>query len=154
VRVPVTIPGAGVDAGTTDAGTTDAGTTDAGDAGTTDPCMAFGGCASCTAQAQCGWCNDGQIGCHTGIGTGPNDGSCVQTNWAWVSNQCVAPPVDAGADAPPASDACNAFADCHTCTLQPVCGWCGSSCWTGTGTGPNGGACVQSQWTWISTSCH
>src|SRR5262249_22483674 len=98
VRVPVTIP----DPNPTVDAATDTGTTDDGgsDAGTTDPCQAFGGCASCTAQAQCGWCNDGQIGCHTGTGQGPNGGACAAANWSWIQTSCMAPPQpDAGAEA-------------------------------------------------------
>jgi hypothetical protein len=175
-RVPVTIPGASIggDDGGTDAAVMD--NTDAGAPG--DPCAAFGGCASCTAQAQCGWCNDGQIGCHTGTGSGPNGGVCAQTNWAWTSGQCMAPPppppVDAGSDANDTDaataidagavdtdasvvvvDACEAFTDCASCTAQPRCGFCGDGvgCRTGTGGGPNDGSCSATRWAWISTSC-
>jgi hypothetical protein len=275
VRVPVTIPGApsdgGADAGHADAGA-DAGHADAGsgDAGTVDPCSAFGGCAACAGNPSCGWCNDGLIGCHTGTAQGANGGACAIANWAfgtnacapppppdagpetstgddggttttdastttddasapdasvtpddasvtpdaastdpcaqlsgcgactaaatcgwcndtggcltgtangpngsscawaWISTQCTMqpppPPDDSGTTTPDAgtstdpdaaqTDACNAFSDCQSCTAQPVCGWCGSSCNTGTASGPNNGACTQTDWAWISTSCH
>ncbi len=122
-----------------------------------DECAPLAACGGCTASARCGWCRDTQH-CYIGTGTGPNGAQCTQSNWAWISNQCVAPPPppDAGtSDAAPPADACNAFTDCHSCTLQPVCGFCGDgACRTGTGSGPNGGACAQAPWTWISSACH
>jgi hypothetical protein len=171
VRVPVTIPGGATDAGAATDAAADATPPEAGapDAGPSDPCQAFGGCASCTAQAACGWCNDGQVGCHTGTGQGPNGGVCQPVNWAWTSNQCAAPPPppppDAGPDAndaAPANDAatgttdpCASLAACGSCTAAATCGWCSDAqtCFTGTAGGPNGGQCARANWAWTSNQC-
>jgi hypothetical protein len=168
VRVQVVIPSLTADAGPV----VDGG--DGGDGAASDPCMAQGDCAGCTAQAVCGWCNDGQIGCHTGTGQGPNGGVCAQTNWSWVSTQCMAPPPppdagteagsdDAGSDASDAApppdaapvDPCTQLASCGACTAAAVCGWCSDvqGCFTGTYNGPNGAQCAHASWDWISNQC-
>jgi lysozyme len=106
----------------------------------TDPCASQHDCASCTAQAACGWCNGA---CVTGTGTGPSSGSCGSDSWHWTSDQCSAP-------AP--ADPCAAYTDCASCTAQPSCGFCDGACHTGTSTGPNSGSC-SSTWAWYSSQC-
>jgi GH25 family lysozyme M1 (1,4-beta-N-acetylmuramidase) len=111
----------------------------------TDACAAYHDCATCTAQATCGWCNGG---CATGTSSGPSAGSCGGDTWAWTSSQCSAPPPPP----PPPSDPCAAFTDCASCTAQPACGFCDGECHSGTSTGPNSGSCTG-VWAWYSSQC-
>jgi hypothetical protein len=152
-------PPAGVDAGTGSGG---------------DACAAFGDCASCTAQASCGWCGIGSVGCHSGTGNGPTGGACGVASWAWSTSQCTvtppasgdAGPADAGRDSArdadtgtpdtgTSSDPCASLVDCASCTAAAECGWCvnGGGCHSGVSSGPSGGQCSGANWAWESTSC-
>ena len=109
----------------------DAGGAPADVGATTDECAGAADCAACTARSTCGWCAGR---CWTGSSTGPSNGSCGDSSWAWTSSQCAAPPRDAGAvpaqcqqcasvTCPDLAAACAADAACVACvaSLSPSC---------------------------------
>jgi hypothetical protein len=56
--------------------------------GAPDNCAAATDCASCTAMNSCGWCGNAGS-CHAGTGMGATDGTCMGTDWAWLSSDCT-----------------------------------------------------------------
>ena len=106
----------------------------------TDPCRTSTQCGDCTARSSCGWCASTRQ-CLTGTGAGAPSCPTTANNWAWLSNQCVAP-----------TDPCRTSTGCGSCTDRGSCGWCNDSrtCHTGTSSGPNNGACRGGTWKWTN----
>ncbi len=107
-----------------------------------DPCATHTTCGLCTAASACGWCTNTRE-CLTGTNSGPDNRACSGTQWAWQTSQCTG------------TDPCRVFTDCGTCTAQPTCGWCANSshCLTGTVSGPDNGACRNSDWRPMPMNC-
>lgn len=103
-----------------------------------DPCGEESACSDCVDRSGCGWC-DSSDDCHAGSFLGPREGSC--DDWDWVSWTCDN------------TDVCSAHTRCEACAGDAGCGWCASdrTCQTGTGSGPEEGACGD--WRFDVPSC-
>lgn len=98
-------------------------------------CAAHKLCSPCTHDAECVWCADNGGSCIPGSDKGPAElGSCKN----YELDYCVNEP-------------CAAYSNCHTCTMDPFCGFChGASgdkvCVEGEKGGPLTGYCPPSKW--------
>eukprot|EP01089_Gocevia_fonbrunei_P014314 TRINITY_DN3897_c0_g1_i1.p1 TRINITY_DN3897_c0_g1~~TRINITY_DN3897_c0_g1_i1.p1 ORF type:complete len:197 (-),score=36.47 TRINITY_DN3897_c0_g1_i1:51-641(-) len=71
-------------------------------------------CATCTAQASCGWCQsqNAQSYCIEIVGGRPADGGCADNDDVFV---------------PVCSDPCNQYDNCGDCMMSGMCGFCGGN---------------------------
>lgn len=93
-------------------------------------------CATCSRDSDCVWCADNGGSCMPGNEKGPTEaGSCKN----FEVDYCVNEP-------------CSHYSNCHTCTMDPFCGFChgsgadGKICVEGDKNGPLTGTCSQSAW--------
>lgn len=124
------------------------------------PCAAHTTCRDCTADINCGWCASDSV-CYEGVEMGPIFGSCAR--WAHTFchgaplRGCAAAPAPSPALRPPsrgpaathrADEPCADRLDCHSCLVNPKCGWCAfsSTCEEGSAAKSDESACPPSHW--------
>jgi hypothetical protein len=85
-------------------------------------CAAHKLCGLCNHDSECIWCADGEGTCIPGSEKGPDEkGVCKN----YEVDYCLNEP-------------CSAYTNCHTCTMDPFCGFCH-------GTGPDDKICVEGE---------
>lgn len=99
--------------------------------GIVDSCASSLDCGSCTARDGCGFC-ESDARCVTGDGSGPSDGTCTASDWAWVQSDCAGACVPTCAGRVCGDDgcggscgACDAGFACSPsgCALDPIGRW-------------------------------
>ena len=121
---------------------------------TASHCPQFFDCASCSAQADCGWCATTQGGmagvCLPGLSEGSSDpnapNACANGEagyWNWFSGSCAQTSTTTTTTPTTTATVCTVHSDCSSCTASSNCGWCSNSAGSSSGTcylGGNGGA--------------
>lgn len=92
-------------------------------------------CSPCTHDGDCVWCADGTGTCVPGSDKGPTEAGVCNN---YEIDYCVNEP-------------CSTYSNCHTCTMDPFCGFCHGSggdkvCVEGEKGGPLTGYCPPSKW--------